>query len=51
MNVKKYSTFPFVSVVTPTYNRKRFIPFLIQCYNSQSYPKDKMEWIIYDDGS
>lgn len=51
MNVKKYPTFPFVSVVTPTYNRKRFIPFLIQCYNSQSYPKDKMEWIIYDDGS
>jgi len=49
--VKKYPTFPFVSVVTPTYNRKRFIPYLIECYKSQTYPKDKMEWIIYDDGT
>ena len=22
--------FPFVSVITPTYNRRRFIPYLIQ---------------------
>jgi glycosyltransferase involved in cell wall biosynthesis len=51
MTTKKYATFPFVSVITPTYNRKRFIPYLIECYKSQTYPKDKMEWIIYDDGS
>ena len=51
MESKKYTTFPFVSIITPTYNRKRFIPYLIECYKSQSYPKDKMEWIIYDDGS
>ena len=51
MEAKKYPTFPFVSVITPTYNRKRFIPYLIQCYKGQTYPKDKMEWIIYDDGS
>jgi glycosyltransferase involved in cell wall biosynthesis len=43
--------FPFVSVVTPTYNRRRFIPYLIECYKSQTYPKDRMEWIILDDGS
>ena len=42
---------PFVSIITPTYNRKRFIPYLIECYAHQTYPKDKMEWIIYDDGS
>lgn len=41
---------PFISVITPTYNRKRFIPFTIQCYKSQDYPKDRMEWIILDDG-
>jgi glycosyltransferase involved in cell wall biosynthesis len=41
---------PFVSVITPTYNRRRFIPALIQCYESQDYPKDRMEWIILDDG-
>jgi len=43
--------FPFVSVVTPTYNRRRFIPYLIECYKSQTYPKDRMEWVILDDGS
>jgi glycosyltransferase involved in cell wall biosynthesis len=39
-----------VSVVTPTYNRRMFIPTLIDIYKAQSYPKDKMEWIIIDDG-
>jgi glycosyltransferase involved in cell wall biosynthesis len=48
---KGITTFPFVSVVTPTYNRKRFIPYLIECYKTQTYPKQYMEWIIYDDGS
>lgn len=48
---KKLPTFPFVSVITPTYNRRRFIPYLIKSYKSQTYPSDKMEWIIYDDGS
>jgi glycosyltransferase involved in cell wall biosynthesis len=42
---------PFVSVVTPTYNRRKFIPSLIACYNSQIYPKTRMEWIILDDGT
>ncbi len=39
-----------VSVVTPTYNRRKFIPILIEIYKNQTYPKDKMEWIIIDDG-
>ena len=39
-----------VSVITPTYNRRRFIPYLIQCYNAQTYKKENMEWIILDDG-
>lgn len=42
--------FPFVSVITPTYNRRKFIPSLIQCYEHQDYRKDRMEWIILDDG-
>jgi glycosyltransferase involved in cell wall biosynthesis len=41
---------PFVSVVTPTYNRRNFIPYLIQCYEQQVYPLANMEWIILDDG-
>jgi glycosyltransferase involved in cell wall biosynthesis len=39
-----------VSVVTPTYNRRKFIPILIDIYKSQTFQKDKMEWIIIDDG-
>ena len=43
--------FPFVSVITPTYNRRRFIPSLIRCFLLQTYPQDRMEWIVLDDGS
>ena len=35
---------PFVSVCTPTYNRRLFIPNLIRCFQSQTYPKEIMEW-------
>jgi glycosyltransferase involved in cell wall biosynthesis len=41
---------PFVSVLTPTYNRRKFIPYLIKMYEYQTYPKNRMEWIILDDG-
>jgi len=41
---------PFVSLVTPTYNRRCFIPRLIRCIEQQTYPKDRIEWIILDDG-
>jgi glycosyltransferase involved in cell wall biosynthesis len=41
---------PFVSVLTPTYNRRKFIPSLIKIYEAQTYPKNRMEWIILDDG-
>jgi len=41
---------PFVSVCTPTYNRRMFIPNLIKCFEAQTYPKQLMEWIIIDDG-
>lgn len=44
-------TQPFVSVLTPTYNRRRFLPSLIECYLAQEYPKNRMEWIILDDGT
>ena len=42
---------PFVSVCTPTFNRRPFIPSLIKCYKHQKYPLDRMEWIIVDDGT
>jgi glycosyltransferase involved in cell wall biosynthesis len=42
---------PFVSICTPTFNRRPFIPFLIKCFEHQTYPKERMEWIIIDDGT
>lgn len=41
---------PYVSIVTPTYNRRRFIPSLIKMVQTQTYPRDRMEWIVFDDG-
>jgi glycosyltransferase involved in cell wall biosynthesis len=39
-----------VSVLTATYNRRKFLPLLIECYRRQDYPLAKCEWIIVDDG-
>ena len=50
-NKKKTNIFPFVSLCTPTFNRRPFIPFLIKCFEHQTYPKDRIEWIIIDDGT
>jgi len=52
MNKKKYPKFyPTVSVCTPTFNRRPFINILFECFKNQTYPKDKIEWIIIDDGT
>lgn len=42
---------PFVSICTPTFNRRPFWPIAIKCFEEYTYPKDKIEWIIVDDGS
>lgn len=42
---------PTVSVCTPTFNRRPFIPAMIQCFMTQDFPKHDMEWIILDDGT
>ena len=41
---------PFVSICTPTYNRRKFIPKLIEYIQNQTYPQERIEWLIYDDG-
>jgi glycosyltransferase involved in cell wall biosynthesis len=50
-NAKKSKGLPLVSLCTPTFNRRPFIPFMIKCFQDQTYPKDKIEWIIIDDGT
>jgi glycosyltransferase involved in cell wall biosynthesis len=50
-NKRKHNMFPFVSVCTPTFNRRPFIEHMIKCFNHQDYPKSRIEWIIVDDGT
>jgi glycosyltransferase involved in cell wall biosynthesis len=47
----KSKLLPFVSLCTPTFNRRPFIPFMIKCFEHQTYPKERIEWIIVDDGT
>ena len=42
---------PLVSVCTPTFNRRPFIETMFQCFRNQTYPKNRIEWIIVDDGT
>lgn len=50
-NEENNNKLPMVSICTPTFNRRPFIPMMLNCYRHQTYPKDKMEWIIVDDGT
>ena len=42
---------PFVSICTPTFNRRPFWEYTIKCFNHQDYQKENIEWIIIDDGT
>jgi glycosyltransferase involved in cell wall biosynthesis len=42
---------PTVSLCTPTFNRRPFIGELMQCIIRQTYPADRIEWIVVDDGT
>ena len=42
---------PFVSLCTPTFNRRPFIRQLARCVLAQSYPAARMEWLVLDDGT
>ena len=48
---KSVKKFPFVSICTPTFNRRPFFSMIKKCFNHQTYPKNRMGWIIIDDGT
>ena len=41
---------PGVTIVTPTKDRPYFMEMCAGSVDSQCYPKDKLEWIVLDDG-
>jgi hypothetical protein len=46
----KEEDLPDVSIVTITRDRRVFMPLAKYSYMIQSYPEDKLEWVIVDDG-
>jgi hypothetical protein len=46
----KEEDLPDVSIITITKDRRIFMPLAKYSYMIQSYPEDKMEWVIVDDG-
>jgi GR25 family glycosyltransferase involved in LPS biosynthesis len=40
---------PNVSIITPTYNRRKLFDIAIRNFQHFNYPKHKLEWIIVDD--
>lgn len=49
--LSKSTAHPPVSILTPTHNRVKFLPALFACILAQTYPRDRMEWVVYDDGT
>ena len=46
----KEEDLPDISIITLTKNRREFMPLAKYCYLIQTYPQDKLEWVIVDDG-
>ena len=46
----KEDLLPDVSILTITRDRRVFMPLAKYSYMIQSYPEDKLEWVIVDDG-
>ena len=40
---------PYVSIITPTYKRRKLFSIALRNFDNFIYPKDKIEWIIIDD--
>ena len=41
---------PNISILMPTYNRRKFLPFIIRNLKIQDYPHKKLQLVIHDDG-
>jgi glycosyltransferase involved in cell wall biosynthesis len=44
-----YDELPCVSIVTPTFERRKFFPLALYNFRHFDYPSKKLEWIIIDD--
>jgi len=42
------SELPFISILTPIFNRTKWLPLMLYNLQNLDYPKDKLEWVILD---
>lgn len=42
---------PEISILIPTYNRRKFLPFILRNLKVQQYPHNKLQVVIDDDGT
>ena len=42
--------YPKISLLTPTYNRSKFLPLVVHNLQNVDYEKNKIEWCVLDDG-
>lgn len=47
----KINSRPFISIIIPTYNEEVFIHGLFEALNKQTYPRERFELILADNGS
>ena len=43
------SELPKISIITPTYNRRKLFTMALNNFDNFNYPKNKIEWVIVDD--
>ena len=48
MSETNMENLPNISILTPTFNRRKFLPLMIANIYHQEYPKNKIEWLICD---
>ena len=46
----KDENFPAITIITPTYNRPHLFRMALYNYINFNYPRDKLQWVIVDDG-
>jgi GR25 family glycosyltransferase involved in LPS biosynthesis len=40
---------PYISIITPTYKRRKLFSIALRNFDNFIYPKEKIEWVIIDD--
>jgi len=51
MRYQQNNKYPLISIIIPTRNSEKVIPFCFKGIKKQNYPKDKIEVIVVDNES